>query len=117
MHIFFYHPSGTSGDERQAFKMIWLDRFLDYVQNLRKERPNMLYGDYNIAQKHRIYTDPQLAMLTVRILLEERSEWLTKFLDHKYIDSFTFQQRPAQLYMVEFCASMPEPTKDGELII
>jgi exodeoxyribonuclease-3 len=22
-----YHPSGTSGDERQAFKMVWLEDF------------------------------------------------------------------------------------------
>ena len=28
--ISVYHPSGTSGDERQAFKMVWLEDFLDY---------------------------------------------------------------------------------------
>ena len=26
-----YHPSGTSGDERQAFKMVWLEHFQSYV--------------------------------------------------------------------------------------
>ena len=26
-----YHPSGTSGDERQAFKMVWLEDFQKYV--------------------------------------------------------------------------------------
>ena len=29
-----YHPSGTSGDERQAFKMQWLDDFQQYVHAL-----------------------------------------------------------------------------------
>ena len=28
-----YHPSGTSGDERQAFKMVWLEDFQKYVKN------------------------------------------------------------------------------------
>ena len=27
-----YHPSGTSGDERQAFKMVWLEDFQKYVR-------------------------------------------------------------------------------------
>ena len=31
-----YHPSGTSGDERQAFKMVWLEDFQKYVTELRK---------------------------------------------------------------------------------
>ena len=29
-----YHPSGSSGDERQAFKMKWLDDFLDFSNSL-----------------------------------------------------------------------------------
>ena len=32
-----YHPSGTSGDERQNFKMKWLDDFQNYVNDLRKQ--------------------------------------------------------------------------------
>ena len=47
-----YFPSGTSGDERQAFKMAFLDRFLQWSERLRKERPNLIIsGDYNIAIK------------------------------------------------------------------
>ena len=37
-----YHPSGTSGDERQAFKMVWLEAFQKYVTELRKSRPNLI---------------------------------------------------------------------------
>ncbi len=29
-----YHPSGTSGEERQNFKMQWLDDFQNYVHDL-----------------------------------------------------------------------------------
>ena len=47
-----YHPSGTSGDERQAFKMVWLEAFQKYVTELRKSRPNLiLCGDYNICHE------------------------------------------------------------------
>ena len=47
-----YHPSGTTGDERQAFKMVWLDFFRQYVNELRKTRPQLvLSGDYNICHE------------------------------------------------------------------
>ena len=49
-----YHPSGTSGDERQAFKMVWLEDFQKYVLELQKSRPNLiLCGDYNICHEIR----------------------------------------------------------------
>ncbi|HPE99961.1 MAG: exodeoxyribonuclease III [Bacteroidales bacterium] len=90
-----YHPSGTSGDERQAFKMTWLDRYLDYVQELRKERPNLLLcGDYNIAHEKIDIHDPVGNAKSSGFLPEER-EWLTKFLSHEYIDSFRhFNKEP-----------------------
>ena len=37
--ICVYHPSGSSGEERQAFKMQWLEDFYNYVHELKKERP------------------------------------------------------------------------------
>ncbi|MCB0697264.1 MAG: exodeoxyribonuclease III, partial [Chitinophagaceae bacterium] len=47
-----YFPSGTSGDERQTYKYQWLDEFYDYLNELRKTRPNLIIcGDYNICHK------------------------------------------------------------------
>src|ERR1700741_1310156 len=47
-----YHPSGSSGDDRQAFKMKWLADFKIYIDNLQKTIPNLiLCGDYNICHK------------------------------------------------------------------
>ena len=37
-----YHPSGTTGDERQAFKMEWLEDFRQYVNALRKKREKLI---------------------------------------------------------------------------
>lgn len=31
-----YHPSGSSGEDRQAFKMVWLEDFLQWVNELKK---------------------------------------------------------------------------------
>ncbi|PKP04236.1 MAG: exodeoxyribonuclease III [Bacteroidetes bacterium HGW-Bacteroidetes-6] len=90
-----YHPSGTSGEERQAFKMVWLDDYLEYVQKLRKERPNLLLcGDYNIAHERIDIHDPVGNAKNSGFLPEER-EWVTKFLNHDYIDTFRhFNKEP-----------------------
>ena len=37
-----YHPSGTSGDERQAFKMEWLEHFRHYAVELLRTREGCL---------------------------------------------------------------------------
>lgn len=90
-----YHPSGSSGEDRQAFKMVWLDDFLAYVEELRKERPNLIIGgDYNICHKPIDIHDPVGNAKNSGFLPEER-EWMSKFLDHGYIDSFRqFNQNP-----------------------
>lgn len=54
-----YHPSGTSGDERQAFKMVWLEKFRQYVVELQRTRPKLiLCGDYNICHEAIDIHDP-----------------------------------------------------------
>ena len=83
-----YHPSGSSGDERQAFKMKWLDFFLGYANELRKKIPNLVMcGDYNICHRHIDIHDPVSNKNSSGFLPEER-EWFDKFVDHGYIDSF-----------------------------
>ena len=36
-----YFPSGTSGEIRQSYKYIWLDEFLDYLNELKKTRKKL----------------------------------------------------------------------------
>ncbi len=83
-----YHPSGTSGDERQNFKMQWLSFFRDYVNALRKERPNLIIsGDYNICHEAIDIHDPVRNAKSSGFLPEER-QWFSDFLNDGYIDSF-----------------------------
>lgn len=83
-----YHPSGSSGDYRQAFKMEWLDDFRGYVTDLKKSLPNLiLSGDYNICHRPIDIHDPVRNATSSGFLPEER-EWMTSFLDLGFIDSF-----------------------------
>jgi exodeoxyribonuclease-3 len=83
-----YHPSGSSGDHRQDFKMKWLDDFQTYVNELRKERPFLVIsGDYNICHKPIDIHDPVGNAKNSGFLPEER-EWMSKFLDSGFIDTF-----------------------------
>jgi exodeoxyribonuclease-3 len=83
-----YYPSGTSGDERQAYKYQWLDEFLDYLNELKKTRPQLIVcGDYNIAHKEIDIHDPKGNKNSSGFLPEERL-WMDKFLANGFIDSF-----------------------------
>ncbi|HOS15713.1 MAG TPA: exodeoxyribonuclease III [Bacteroidales bacterium] len=92
-----YHPSGSSGDERQAFKMQWLNDFQDYVLKLKKSRPNLiLSGDYNICHKPIDIHDPVRNATSSGFLPEER-EWIDGFMKKGFIDTFrVFNTEPHQ---------------------
>ena len=100
--ISVYHPSGTSGDERQAFKMEWLEDFENYVMELQKSRPKLiLCGDYNICHEPIDIHDPVRNATNSGFLPEER-EWMTRFLDAGYIDTFRLLNPDKQgIYLVE----------------
>lgn len=92
-----YMPSGTSGDIRQDFKYEWLDFFLGYVTELRKNIPNLIIsGDYNIAHKEIDIHNPVSNKNSSGFLPEER-EWLSKYVNSGFIDTFReFNQDPHQ---------------------
>jgi exodeoxyribonuclease-3 len=83
-----YFPSGTSGDERQAFKYRWLDEFFNYLTALRETHPNLiLCGDYNIAHKEIDIHDPKGNKNSSGFLPEERT-WMDQFLQSGWVDTF-----------------------------
>lgn len=83
-----YFPSGSSGDERQAVKMRFLEDFRSWINELRKERPHLvLSGDYNICHQAIDIHDPVRNSNVSGFLPEER-EWMSTFLADGYIDSF-----------------------------
>lgn len=83
-----YMPSGSSGEERQAFKMEWLVDFQDYIDKLKQERPNLVIsGDYNICHKPIDIHNPVSNAKSSGFLPEER-EWIDSFIKTGFIDSF-----------------------------
>ncbi len=93
-----YHPSGTSGDERQCFKMEWLEAFQTYVTELQQTRSKLiLCGDYNICHEAIDIHDPIRNATNSGFLPEER-EWMTRFLNAGYIDTYRLLNPEAKKY-------------------
>lgn len=86
--ISVYMPSGSSGDERQDFKMQWLSDFQNYINELRKKRPNLIIsGDYNICHQAIDIHNPVSNAKSSGFLPEER-QWMTDFMATGFVDAF-----------------------------
>jgi exodeoxyribonuclease-3 len=90
-----YFPSGTSGNERQIYKYHWLDEMYEYLEQLKKKNPKIIFcGDYNIAHHEIDIHDPKGNKKSTGFLPEERA-WMTKFLEAGWIDTFReFHKEP-----------------------
>lgn len=83
-----YYPNGGSGEERLRYKMEFYDAFLDYVNKLRDDGVNLVIcGDVNTAHKPIDLARPE-ANEDVSGFLPEEREWVSKFLDNGYVDTF-----------------------------
>ena len=86
--ISVYMPSGSSGDLRQDFKMIWLKDFQLYINELKKTRPKLIIaGDYNICHRAIDIHNPISNAKSSGFLPEERA-WMDAFIQSGFVDSF-----------------------------
>lgn len=101
-----YAPSGSSGDERQDFKMKWLASFAPYIQKLRLKRPNLIMaGDFNICHKAIDIHNPVSNANSSGFLPEERA-WMDQFLSEDIVDTFRhFNKDPHQYTWWSFRAN------------
>jgi exodeoxyribonuclease-3 len=83
-----YMPSGSSGDLRQDFKMVWLQDFQHYINELKKTRPKLIIaGDYNICHRAIDIHNPISNAKSSGFLPEERA-WMEQFVQSGFTDSF-----------------------------
>jgi len=84
-----YMPSGTSGPERQAFKVKWLHFFRNYVAGLRTEKmaPLLIGGDFNCCQTPIDLHNPKANQNSPGYTPEER-KWFADFLADGFVDTF-----------------------------
>lgn len=89
-----YLPSGTN-IERLDHKFMFMDHFQSYINELKKEIPNlMICGDYNICHEAIDIHNPVQNKNTSGFLPEERA-WLDKFMKSGFIDTFrSFNKEP-----------------------
>lgn len=91
-----YLPSGTN-DARLDYKFEYMDKFQDYINELKKDFPNLIIcGDYNICHQEIDIHNPK--MKGVSGFLPEEREWLGNFIDSGFIDSFRFLNKDVQQY-------------------
>jgi exodeoxyribonuclease III len=90
-----YFPSGSSGEERQAFKMQFLDDYLPLLNKWKKETPKLIVcGDFNICHKAIDIHDPVNCKNSSGFLPEERA-WFDKYFSNGMLDTFrTFNPQP-----------------------
>ncbi len=82
-----YFPSGSSGEIRQNFKLKFLNYFFDFVKNRGLDKNVLISGDFNICHQAIDIHNPIVNKNTSGFLPEER-EWLSKFLNLGFIDTF-----------------------------
>ncbi len=106
-----YLPSGTN-DARLQFKFRYMDDFLVYANQLKKDIPKLIIsGDYNICHQPIDIHDPVRLKNTSGFLPEERA-WLSHFIRSGFVDSFRqFNPHPHQYTWWSYRAGSRERNK------
>ena len=94
-----YFPSGSSGQERIAYKLAFNEAFLNHCEDLgSNSKPLIFCGDVNIAHHPIDLTHPKANEKNSGFLPEER-EWLDRITAMGYIDTYRhFYPDTAEMY-------------------
>lgn len=82
-----YFPNGKSGEKRLQYKLEFYDYFLDYICKIKSNKSIIVCGDFNTAHKEIDLARPKENSKVSGFLPEER-EWIDKFTEAGFIDTF-----------------------------
>jgi exodeoxyribonuclease-3 len=92
-----YLPSGTN-IQRLEHKFEYMDLFKSYIDELKKEIPNLIIcGDYNICHEAIDIHDPVRNKNVSGFLPEERA-WMSNFLKSGFVDAFRHLNKATHQY-------------------
>ena len=97
--VSLYLPSGSSGDERQAVKFDFLDRYIKVLKKqLKSGREWVICGDWNIVHKEIDIKNWKSNQKTSGCLPDERA-WLDKLFDKVgFVDAFRVVEKQPHQY-------------------
>lgn len=91
-----YFPNAASELKRLDFKISFNAELLVFANTLRKEKPVILCGDFNVAHKPIDLKNPASNVKNAGYTPEER-EWMDQFIAAGYVDTFRmFNTEPEQ---------------------
>lgn len=86
--INIYFPNGGGPAERLKYKLAFYDHFLEFVEELRKKDPNIIFcGDVNVAHREIDLARPKENETHVGFLPEERA-WMDRMISKGWVDIY-----------------------------
>jgi exodeoxyribonuclease-3 len=82
-----YFPNAGTELERLEFKTWFNKEFLNFCEKLRKDKPLLIGGDFNVAHTEKDLAEPEKNQQNAGFTIEE-TEWFSRFLRKGYIDTF-----------------------------
>ncbi|MGV8812851.1 MAG: exodeoxyribonuclease III [Gelidibacter sp.] len=110
-----YLPSGTN-DARLQHKFDYMDMFHYYIDELKKDIPNLIIlGDYNICHEEIDIHNPK-GLSNVSGFLPVERHWIGNFMNNGFIDSFRhFNKEPDHYTWWSYRANSRERNKGWRL--
>ncbi len=92
-----YFPNSQHGLPRLDFKLDFNKKILDFMEKLRKEKPLIITGDFNVAHEEIDIARPKDNERNAGFTIEERNS-MTEMLNRGYIDTYRYFHKEPDHY-------------------
>ena len=92
-----YFPNSQRGLTRLDYKLEYNKNFERWLEDLRKTKPLIICGDFNVAHEEIDIARPKENEMNAGFTVQER-KWMTEFLSRGYLDTFRMFNREAGNY-------------------